>query len=155
MTKSVYIIAGPNGAGKTTFATEFLPHYAGCRNFINADLIAQGLAPLAPEEAAIRAGRLMLEEVRRLASDGATFGFETTLAGRSYLPWIRRLRQNGYEVHLFYLWVPDVELLLSRIRIRVTRGGHDVPELGSQTIHAIAGKFLQTVPVCGNIMDIF
>jgi predicted ABC-type ATPase len=59
MSPDLYIIAGPNGAGKTTFAREFLPNYAACKNFINADLIAQGVAPLSPETAAFRAGRLM------------------------------------------------------------------------------------------------
>jgi predicted ABC-type ATPase len=56
----VYVIAGPNGSGKTTFAREFLPNYADCQYFINADLIAAGLSPFSPETAAIRAGRLML-----------------------------------------------------------------------------------------------
>jgi predicted ABC-type ATPase len=60
MSPSIYIIAGPNGVGKTTFAREFLPNYANCRNFINADLIAQGMAPFSPETAAFRAGKLML-----------------------------------------------------------------------------------------------
>jgi len=127
MAKTVYIIAGPNGAGKTTFATEFLPHYANCRNFINADLIAQGIAPLAPEQAAIRAGRLMLTEIRRTAREGLDFGFETTLAGRTHLKTIHALRRYGYRVNLYYLWVADIQLLLSRIQGRVTAGGHDVP----------------------------
>jgi hypothetical protein len=60
MSPNIYIIAGPNGVGKATFAREFLPNYANCRNFINADLIAQGMAPFSPETAAFRAGRLML-----------------------------------------------------------------------------------------------
>jgi predicted ABC-type ATPase len=63
----LYIIAGPNGAGKTTFARRFLPHYAGCAEFVNADLIAGGLSPFAPEKAAIRAGRVMLEQIHFLA----------------------------------------------------------------------------------------
>jgi hypothetical protein len=54
--KQVLILAGPNGAGKTTFAREFLPVEAACLAFINADLIAAGLAPFRPEHAAIRAG---------------------------------------------------------------------------------------------------
>ena len=53
---TVYLIAGPNGAGKTTFATEFLPGFVSCREFLNADLIAAGLSPFAPETQAIRAG---------------------------------------------------------------------------------------------------
>lgn len=90
MNPNVYIVAGPNGGGKTTFASEFLPNYADCKNFINAGLIAAGLSPLAPEIAAVRAGRLMLEEIERLASRRIDFGFETTLSGRSYLRLIRK-----------------------------------------------------------------
>ena len=129
MSPNVYIIAGPNGAGKTTFAQEFLPKYADCPNFVNADLIAQGLSPFSPETAAFRAGRLMLEEMEAFARHGDDFGFETTLSGRSHLNVIRRLKEYAYEVHLFYLWVPSVELGLARIRERVLRGGHDVPEV--------------------------
>jgi predicted ABC-type ATPase len=55
MNPDVYIIAGPNGAGKTTFAREFLPYYANCRNFINANLIAQGVSPFSPSSAAFHA----------------------------------------------------------------------------------------------------
>ena len=61
--KHIYIIAGPNGAGKTTFAQEFLPYYAKCETFINADLIAKGLSPFSPTAAALRAGRLLLEQI--------------------------------------------------------------------------------------------
>jgi predicted ABC-type ATPase len=125
---NVYIIAGPNGAGKTTFAREFLPNYADCRNFINADMIAEGMSPFSPESAAIRAGRLMLEEIELFMRRGADFGFETTLSGRSHLGVIRRLKERAYQVHFFYLWVPSVELALARIRERVLRGGHDIPE---------------------------
>ena len=129
MSPTVYIIAGPNGAGKTTFAREFLPNYAECKNFINADLIAQGVAPFSPEAAAFRAGRLMLEEIDLHAKRNESFGFETTLSGRSYLSLIRNLKQRGYNVHLFFLWIPAVALALRRVRARVLEGGHDVPEV--------------------------
>jgi predicted ABC-type ATPase len=110
----LYIIAGPNGAGKTTFAREFLPNYADCKNFVNADLIAQGMAPFSPETAALRAGRTMLEEIRSFAERRVSFAFETTLSGRSYLTLLRTLK--------------SVDLALSRVKERVSRGGHDVPE---------------------------
>jgi predicted ABC-type ATPase len=128
MSPNLYIIAGPNGAGKTTFAREFLPNYANCRNFINADLIAQGVAPFSPESVAIRAGRLMLKEINYYAKRGEDFGFETTLAGRSYLNLIRRLKERGYRVHFFFLMVPSVDFALKRVRGRVVEGGHDIPE---------------------------
>ncbi len=128
MSPNLYVIAGPNGAGKTTFARKFLPNYANCKNFINADLIAQGVSPFSPEAAVFRAGRLMLEEIELHARRDEDFGFETTLSGRSYLSLIRHLKERGYEVHFFYLWVPTVDLALTRIRNRVLEGGHNVPE---------------------------
>jgi predicted ABC-type ATPase len=125
---NLYIIAGPNGAGKTTFAREFLPHYAECLEFVNADLIASGLSPFAPEREAIRAGRLMLERIHLLADSGTDFGFETTLSGRGYLRLLRDLRDREYRISLFFLWVNDIEVALARIADRVKRGGHNIPE---------------------------
>jgi predicted ABC-type ATPase len=98
---NVYIIAGPNGAGKTTFARKFLPKYANCRVFINADLIAQGLSPFAPERAAFRAGRLTLDEIEAQAERGEDFGFETTLSGKGHLHVVRGLKRRGYQVTSF------------------------------------------------------
>jgi predicted ABC-type ATPase len=124
----LYIIAGPNGVGKTTFARTFLPKYADCKNFINADLIAQGMSPFSPEAAAMRAGRLVLSEIRFFAQRKVPFAFETTLSGRSYLRLIRQLKKQGYQVHVFFLWVRSVDVALSRVKDRVLKGGHDVPE---------------------------
>lgn len=88
--RRIIIIAGPNGAGKTTFARSFLPAEAHLPRFINADLIAAGLAPFAPETAAIRAARLMLEEIGQCARRRESFAFETTLSGLAYLRHIRQ-----------------------------------------------------------------
>lgn len=128
MRPNAYIIAGPNGAGKTTFAREFLSNYADCTNFINADLIAQAVSPLSPESAAFRAGRLMLSEIALGATRRVDFGFETTLSGHGHMKLIRDLKKVGYQCHIFYLWVPRVELALDRVRVRVLKGGHDVPD---------------------------
>lgn len=125
---SVYVIAGPNGAGKTTFAREFLPAYADCKNFANADLIAQGVSPFSPETAAIKAGKLMLNEIESFAQRGVDFGFETTLSGLAHLNLIRRLKRRHYRTNIFYLWVPTADAALSRVRERVSRGGHDIAE---------------------------
>jgi predicted ABC-type ATPase len=124
----LYIIAGPNGVGKTTFAQEFLPNYADCKNFVNADLMARAMAPFSPETAAVRAGRMMLSEIRSFAKKRVSFSFETTLSGRGYIALLRQLKGEGYEVHIFFLWVNTVDLAISRVQERVSRGGHDVPE---------------------------
>jgi predicted ABC-type ATPase len=124
----VRIIAGPNGSGKTTFVRKFLPRYVRVLNFVNADLIAAGLSPFAPEQAALRAGRLMLEELRRLAGQRADFAFETTLSGRTYEPMLRAFRQQGYTIYLHFLWLPAVEMNVERVANRVREGGHNVPE---------------------------
>ncbi len=123
-----YIIAGPNGAGKTTFATNFLPRYAECMEFVNADLIAGALSPFAPDRAAFRAGRLMLEQIHLLADRGIDFGFETTLAGKGYVRLLDDLKGRGYSIHLFYLWIHSIDIALQRIAGRVKMGGHNVPE---------------------------
>lgn len=126
--KRVIIIAGPNGAGKTTFARAFLPREAHLLRFINADLIAAGLAPFAPETAAIKAGRLMLEEIEEATRRGESFAFETTLAGLGYLRQIERWKAEGYRVSLYFLTLPDAQTAVARVAERVRQGGHDVPE---------------------------
>lgn len=123
-----YIIAGPNGAGKTIFARKFLPEYVKCLNFINADLIAGGISPFAPEKAAIQAGRIMIERIRNLSQKKQEFGFETTLSGRSYVNILQDLKEKGYRLNLFFLWLPSADLALERIADRVRTGGHNIPE---------------------------
>lgn len=126
--KRIIIIAGPNGAGKTTFAREFLPKEAGCPQFVNADLIAAGLSPFAPETAAIKAGRLMLQALEDYAARGESFAFETTLAGLGYARHIPLWQAAGYHVALFFLALPTAELAIARVAQRVRQGGHSIPE---------------------------
>lgn len=124
----VIMIAGPNGAGKTTFAREFLPNEAGCPVFVNADLIAAGIAPFAPETAAIHAGRLMLQELARHFATRTSFGFETTLSGRGYLRLIDQWQAAGYRVKLIFLQLASAEEAIARVEQRVKQGGHNIPE---------------------------
>lgn len=124
----VYVIAGSNGAGKTTFATNFLPRYVECLEFINPDLIASGLSPFAPGTVAVEAGRIMLVRFQQLIEKRKTFGIETTISGRTYIGLFRKMKSVGYQIHMFYLWIPSPELALRRIQERVEQGGHNVPE---------------------------
>jgi len=125
--KKIVILAGPNGAGKTTFAREFLLREADCPIFVNADLIASGLSPFRYELSAVRAGRIMLEEIRNHVRAGRSFAFETTLSGRLYARWIPAWRQKGYRVKLIYLRLTSADLANSRVGARVLQGGHGVP----------------------------
>ncbi len=124
---SVYVIAGPNGAGKTTFASQFLPDFVKCREFLNADLIAAGLSPFAPETQNLRAGRLLLERIGELAQARADFGFETTLSGRTYVKLLTDMKAGGYHVELFFLWLPTADMAVDRVENRVEEGGPGVP----------------------------
>jgi predicted ABC-type ATPase len=126
----VHVIAGPNGAGKTTFARVFLAGAPGGESFLNADLLAAGLSPLAPGTMELRAGRLLLERWHELASTRANFAFETTMSGRTYGRMLWRLKDQGYEIRMAYLWLDSSDLSLRRIRQRVRKGGHNVlPEI--------------------------
>ena len=126
--KKIIIIAGPNGAGKTTFAQKFLPAEAKTLRFINADLIAAGLAPFNPESVAVKAGRLMLEEIDKCVNAGQNFAFETTLSGLAYLHKIKIWQSLGYQVKLWFLSLPSADIAVSRVAIRVSQGGHNIPE---------------------------
>lgn len=126
--QKIVIIAGPNGAGKTTFAREFLPHEANCPDFINADLIAAGLSPFNPEAAAVRAGRLMLEEIASRVAQRRSFAFETTLSGRGYARVIPVWRNAGYKVKLIFLSLASSEEAIARVAMRVRQGGHNIPD---------------------------
>jgi predicted ABC-type ATPase len=126
--KKVIIIAGPNGAGKTTFAREYLPNEASCPTFINADLIAAGLAPFDPESAAIKAARLMLNEIKANIKASNSFAFETTLSGKAYAKDILEWKKSGYHITLVFLSLPDPEMAIARVAARVASGGHNIPE---------------------------
>lgn len=124
----VCVLAGPNGAGKTTSAAPLVRDRWGIATFVNADVIAQGLAGFAADAVNVAAGRLMLDRLDALARAREDFAFETTLASRSLLPRLAQMRADGYEVLLVFVSLPAVELSLQRVRQRVLAGGHDVPE---------------------------
>ena len=123
----IYLIAGCNGAGKTTFAKQFLPHEVKCLNFLNADLIALGLSPLNTRAAAIKAGRLLLEEFRQYVSRRETFALESTLSGKTYIALLKQSKRRGFRIYLHYLWLPNPAVAIARVHERVKKGGHDVP----------------------------
>lgn len=125
---SVVVLAGPNGAGKSTAAPHLLHAELGIDEFVNADEIARGLSGFKVDRPAFAAGRIMLERIRELAGEHRTFSFETTLASRTFAPLLRALKARGYRTHLLFLHLPSAEAAVGRVRLRVTEGGHSVPE---------------------------
>ena len=158
---SLYIIAGPNGAGKTTFIKRFAPRHLALLDFLNADEMARGLSPLAPERAQIEAGRLMLERLRQFIADGKSFAMETTLSGRTYRLVLKRAKEAGYATHLDFLVLPNVEDSIRRVANRVIQGGHNVPEadlrrrfpLGLRNLFSLYRPFCDTWNVYLNADD--
>jgi len=114
MQKKCYIVAGPNGAE--------------CLNFINADLIANGLSPFQPDKVAIQAGRIMIRQMEEFVRNNESFAFETTLSGKEYAKKIINWKSQNYEIIIYYLKLTSVDLAIERVRLRVSQGGHNVPE---------------------------
>ena len=123
---NLILLAGPNGAGKTTASRDLLAGALGVRHFVNADEIA---VQLGGEHTAIAAGRIMLQRLHDLTDQRANVAFESTLATRSFAPWIRRLKNSGYTFTLFYFWIPSPDMAIDRVRRRMKLGGHSVPEV--------------------------
>lgn len=125
---NVIMLAGPNGAEKTTSSRSLLAGQLKVKTFVNADIIAQGLAGFDPESAAWKASRIMLNRLDELAESRQVFALETTLAARSYVPRIEKWRGEGYCFQLYYFWLPSADLAVERVANRVEQGGHHVPE---------------------------
>lgn len=126
--KTLLLIGGPNGAGKSTFAEEYLPGEAGMENFLNADLIAAGLSPFAPEKAALEASRVLLDRVQECFRREESFALESTLSGQAHLRLLETAKDRGYQVILHFLMLPSAELAIHRVTKRVSEGGHAIPE---------------------------
>jgi predicted ABC-type ATPase len=126
--KRIFIIAGPNGSGKTTTALALQPDLLHIYEFINADEIAKGLAPLNPESVALQASKLMILRLRALLAAKKSFAFETTGAGMNYIKYLSEAKKIGYDIHLLYLWLHSADLAVQRVAHRVAEGGHHIPE---------------------------
>lgn len=125
---NLYIIAGCNGAGKTTASYTVLPEMLHCKEFVNADEIAKGLSPFQPETVSFQAGRIMLQRIDELIEQRVDFAFETTLTTISYQRTIQLAKKSGYKISLLFFWLNNVNLAIERVKIRVSEGGHNIPE---------------------------
>jgi predicted ABC-type ATPase len=120
-----YLFGGPHGAGKTTLALKILPELS-CREFVDADLIAQGLSPLQPEKVVFEASGMWIRRLRELAESNISFGTEHTLSKGSLVPLIKECKAHGYTFNLIYVWLPNAEIAAARVAIRLAELGRDV-----------------------------
>jgi predicted ABC-type ATPase len=125
--KDIFIIGGPNGAGKTTAAKRLLPDVLGTSEFVNADEIARGLSPFNGDQAAIAAGRAMLQRMSDLVRLEQSFAFETTCSGKSHLRLLEVCKKSGWRLTLIFLWLSSAEMAVERVAQRVRAGGHNIP----------------------------
>lgn len=147
--KNLYFIAGCNGAGKTTASFTILPEILECKEFVNADEIAKGLSPFQPEKVAFEAGRIMIERVNHLLKNKESFALETTLATRSYKSKLIWAQENGYTVKLLFFWLPNIEMAVERVAMRVSEGGHHIPKevIARRYNRGIANLFKIYIPL--------
>lgn len=152
--KNLYLIAGCNGAGKTTASYGILPNILNCKEFVNADEIAKGLSPFQPEKVSFEAGRIMLNRIDELLQKNVDFAFETTLATKSFAQTIQKAQKQNYTVTLLFFWLSSIELAKRRVALRVSEGGHNIPEnvIERRYKRGINNLFEIYLPLCNNIM---
>jgi predicted ABC-type ATPase len=127
MPKRLVIVAGPNGAGKTTFARAYLQVYA--YKYLSADALAAELSPEQPSLARIEAGREFSRKVKESISAGEDLIVESTLSGRSMRQFIKVARDKPYSIMIVFVFLENAQICVDRVKERVKKGGHDVPEL--------------------------
>lgn len=152
--QNLYIVAGCNGAGKTTASYSILPTILACKEFVNADEIAKGLSPFQPEKVSFEAGRIMLHRIDELLQKKVDFAFETTLATKSFAQTVREAQQQNYTVTLLFFWLNSVELAKKRVSLRVSEGGHDIPQevIERRYQRGLKNLFEIYLPICDNVL---
>jgi len=123
--KELIIIAGPNGSGKTTFARTFLKDYKYA--FLNADEISKSLEEKGMESGRISAGKEYFKKLKKLIADSKSIILESTLSGLFLKQLIFDFRKKNYEITIVYVFLVNPEICIERIKVRVSKGGHDVP----------------------------
>lgn len=126
MTKKAVIIAGANGSGKTTFARIFVEQYQF--DFVNADEIASSVTPGDLNETNIKAGKLFFKQIDKLIDEEKNLIIESTLSGRSLLNWIKKIKARGYFTKIIYVFLETPKMCIERIKDRVLKGGHFIPD---------------------------
>lgn len=128
MKKRFYIFAGVNGAGKTTLYNMDIIKKLDTGKRINTDEIVKIIGDWKSAKDQMTAGRLAIHMKDECIKNGETFNQETTLTGKRIIKTIDILKEQGYEINLYYVGVDSPEIAKRRVKDRVLLGGHDIPE---------------------------
>ena len=152
--KNMYIISGCNGAGKTTAAFYMLPEMLECKEFVNLDEIARGLNPLNPDSVTYPAVRLLHSRMESLLKKDANFAVETTLSALSYIEKVHKAQEEKFVVNLLFFWLNSTDLAIERVKLRVSQGGHNVPEdvIVRRYYRGLYNFFNHYMDICDNVM---
>lgn len=128
--KSIYVIAGVNGAGKSSVAGEAFRQSGA--DYYNPDEAAhrflEGNPSLTQAEANSAAWHEGARLLKRAIEERLDFAFETTLGANTIPRLLRQAAKSGFDVYVWYVGLESPELHLARVKLRVTRGGHDISE---------------------------
>jgi len=147
-TPCIYILAGTNGGGKSSIAGATIPQWLG---YYNPDEAARRLriasAGMTEEEASSAAWEAGVNALERAIKDRASFALETTLGGQTITSLLEKAFLQGVEVRVWYVGLSSPELHIVRVRARVARGGHDVPESWIRSrYHSSPKNLIQLLP---------
>ena len=126
MSKTLYIIAGANGSGKTTFALNFAE--LDNLKFINADEIAKKYDPNDIQKYKVKAGKEFFFQLNKSLNEEDSFIIETTMSGKYLKKVINEAKKKSFTVTIIYLFLETKKENIYRVKNRVLKGGHDVPE---------------------------
>ena len=141
------VIAGPNGSGKTTITSKILKHeWLEGAVYVNPDQVAQDrFGDWNSPEAVLQAAQYCEQQREDCLKSGQSLIFETVLSSEGKVDFIRRAREAGYFIRLFFVSTSHPTINASRIAKRVMQGGHDVP------ITKIISRYQKSILNCKRI----
>jgi predicted ABC-type ATPase len=126
----LFVLAGTNGAGKSSIGGATIRARGG--QYFNPDEAAARIRATQPHLSATQANSAAWHEGKRLLQHaiarGMDYNFETTLGGRSFAALLKEAASKGFEVRVWYVGLASPEHHLARVKARVRKGGHDIPE---------------------------
>jgi predicted ABC-type ATPase len=127
MSKKIIIVGGANGVGKTTFAYQYRDEYK--IDYLGADEIAAEIDKKETDEnIELKAGKIFFRRLEEYLKAGKSIIIESTLSGTGLSRQIEKFKQNGFSIHLVYVFLDDDSLCIKRVSARVKKGGHNVPK---------------------------